>query len=268
VFTPGGTWRNAGRLPRARAYSATVSTADGVLVMGGEDADTLFQDSLLLRWEGGKVTVSRGPALPAARTSLVAIMHEGNVYVAGGFGPGAVRQSTRDFWRLDLQRRDEGWKSLASWPGPARAQAVMAALGDGLYLVSGLEMMVDAQGKPKPTYLTDAYRYRGDAWERLPDPPWSAIAAPSPAPVTTQPARLFVIGGVDGRRVGKVPRDTRVPDQMMYFDVAGHAWRTMEERWPDPVVTAPSVWFDGAWWIVSGEIMAGVRTVSVWSWKP
>ena len=269
VITPGGEeWRSAGRLPNARAYSATVATADGLLVIGGENADTLFQESLLLRWDGEKVAVARGLALPAARTSPVATLVGGNVYAAGGFGPGAVRQSTRDFWRLDLARPDSGWKSLASWTGPTRAQAVMAALNGDIYLISGLEMGVDADGKPRSTYLTDAYRYRGDAWERLPDPPWSAIAAPSPAPVKAQSGRVFVLGGVDGRLVGKVPRDTRVPNHIMYFDVASHGWRTLEERWPDPVVTAPAAWFDDAWWIVSGETMAGVRTVSVWSWKP
>lgn len=268
VLAPGGTWRTVGRLPHARAYSATVSTANGLLIIGGENPDTIFQDSLLLRWDGEKVVVARGPALPAARTSPAAVVLDGNVYVAGGFGPGTVPQSTRDFWRLDLAQLDVGWKPLASWPGPTRAQAVMAALDGDIYLVSGLEMIVGADGKPKPTYLTDAYRYRRDVWERLPDPPWSAIAAPSPAPSTVLPARVFVLGGVDGRLVGKVPRDTRVPDHVMYFDVARDAWRTMNERWPDPVVTAPSVWFDNAWWIVSGETMAGVRTVSVWSWKP
>jgi N-acetylneuraminic acid mutarotase len=269
VIAPGeNAWRSAGRLPEPRAYSAAVSLPDGVLVMGGENADTVFQDALLLRWNGKSVVIGHGPALPAARTSPVAALLDGRVYLAGGYGPGAVRASCGDFWRLDLARRDSGWKALTSWPGPTRAQAVMAALDGAVYLISGLEMAVDAGGKPKPTYLGDAYRYRGDEWERLPDMPWSAIAAPSPAPVTTQPARVFVLGGVDSRLVGKVPRDTRVPDHILYFDVASHTWRTVEARWPDPVVTAPAVLFAGEWWIVSGEAMAGVRTTSVWSWKP
>jgi putative protein kinase ArgK-like GTPase of G3E family len=137
-----------------------------------------------------------------------------------------------------------------------------------VYLFSGLEMTVDADGKPKPNYLGDAYRYQDQRWERLPDMPWTAIAAPSPAPVTVTPARVYVLGGVDSRMVGKVPRETRVPDHMMYFDVASQAWKTMEARWPDPVVTSPAVAFAGQWWIVSGEIMAGVRTRNVWSWEP
>ena len=269
VLKPGDTtWQSAGRLPESRAYAATVSTSEGVLVFGGENADHIFQDTLWLRWDGQTVVVTRGPALPAPRTSPMAVLLSGRVYLAGGYSPGAVRRSCGDFWRLDLAHPEAGWKTLAPWPGATRAQAVMAALDGAVYLISGLEMTVEAGGKPKPTYLNDAFRYRGDKWERLPDLPWTAVAAPSPAPVTTQPARVWVLGGVDGRLVGNVPRDTRVPDHIVTFDVASHTWRKTEERWPDPVVTAPAVQFGAAWWIVSGEIMAGVRTTSVWSWQP
>jgi N-acetylneuraminic acid mutarotase len=269
VLTPGETaWRAAGKLPEPRAYAAAVSVADGVLVMGGENGDTIFQDTLFLRWNGQSIVVERGPTMPAPRTSQVAVVQENQIYAAGGYAPGTVRTSSPDFWRLDLGRSGSGWESLPSWPGPTRAQAVMASLDGSVYLMSGLEMTVDADGKAKPNYMNDAYRFHAGKWEKLPDMPWSAIAAPSPAPVTSKPGRVFVLGGVDSRLVGKTPRDTRVPDHMMYFDVASHSWKTLEERWPDPVVTAPTVAHEGAWWIVSGEIMAGVRTTSVWSWKP
>ncbi len=269
VIAPGETaWRPAGKLPERRAYAACVSVADGVLVLGGENLDRLFQDSLWLRWDGKTVVIDKGPALPAPRTSQVAAVLDGSVYVAGGYVPGAVRVSSGDFWRLDLMQRDAGWRQLATWPGPTRAQGTIAALDGAIYLVSGLEMTTDAEGKAKPNYLGDAYRYRAEEWEKLPDMPWSAIAAPSPAPVSVNLGRVFVLGGVDRRLVGKVPRDTRVPDHMMYFDVATNAWKTLEERWPDPVVTAPSVQIGDAWWIVSGEVRAGVRTTSVWSWQP
>lgn len=269
VLAPGDkAWRAAGKLPERRAYSATVSLPDGVLVLGGENADTIFSDTVLLRWNGNAVVAERGPALPAPRTSPVAAVLDGSVYLAGGYAPGAVRVSTGDFWQLDLARRGAGWKTLPTWPGPTRAQGTIAALDGALYLISGLEMTVGADGKGKPTYLADAFRFRAGKWEKLPDPPWSAIAAPSPAPVATSPARrIFVLGGVDSRLVGKQPRDTRVPDHVMYFDVTAHAWKTVAERWPDPVVTAPTAQLGGEWWIVSGEIMAGVRTTSVWSWK-
>jgi len=249
-----------GKLPQRRAYAAGVSIADGMLVIGGENAETIFQDTLMLRWDGNAVVIERGPALPAPRTSQVAAVLGGSVYVAGGYAPGAVRVSSGDFWRLDLAQLTAGWKKLATWPGPTRAQGTIAALDGAIDLISGLEMGVDAEGKAKPTYLGDAYRYRAEKWERLPDMPWTAIAAPFPAPVSEDLARIWVLGGVDSRLVGKVPRDTRVPDHIMYFDVLAHEWKTVEERWPDPVVTAPMVQIGGESWIVSGEIMAGLRT--------
>jgi N-acetylneuraminate epimerase len=269
VLAPGDkAWWAAGKLPAGRAYSAVVSTAEGVWVIGGENSEHIFQDTLLLRWDGKTVVVEAGPNLPAPRTSAVATWLNGSLYVAGGYAPGPVRLSSGNFWRLDLAESDRSWKALPTWAGPTRAQAVMAALEGAVYLFSGLEMTVDADGKSKPNYLGDAYRYQDQRWERLPDMPWSAIAAPSPAPVTVAPARVYVLGGVDSRMVGKVPRETRVPDHMMYFDVASQAWKTMEARWPDPVVTSPAVALAGKWWIVSGEIMAGVRTRNVWSWEP
>jgi N-acetylneuraminic acid mutarotase len=269
VLTPGdGTWRAAGRLPAPRAYATVVDVPDGVLMLGGENAETVFQDALLLRWNGKAVAIEQGPGLPAPRTSAAAAVLAGSVYLAGGYAPGAVRESCRDFWRLDLADRERGWKTLESWPGPTRGQAVMAAVDGMVYLMSGLEMVVDREGKPKSTYLCDAFRYRGDKWEPLPAMPWSAIAAPTPAPTTAMPARIYVLGGVDGRLVGKVPRDTRVPDHLMYFDVADGGWHTLETPWPDPVVTAPAVRLGDEWWIVSGEIMAGVRTTSIWSLRP
>ena len=269
ALAPGDTaWRSAGKLPAGRAYSAVVSTAEGIWVIGGENSEHVFQDTLLLRWDGKTVLVGAGPELPAPRTSAVATWLDGSLYVAGGYAPGMVRLSSGDFWQLDLAERERHWQVLPTWPGPTRAQAVMAALEGAVYLFSGLEMTIDAEGKAKPNYLGDAYRYRADRWERLPDMPWSAIAAPSPAPVTVAPARVYVLGGVDSRLVGKVPRETRVPDHMMYFDVVSQQWITLAARWPDPVVTSPAVAFAGEWWIVSGEIMAGVRTKNVWSWRP
>jgi N-acetylneuraminate epimerase len=269
VLLPGeSAWRAAGRLPERRAYAAVVSTPRGMLALGGENAEGVRDDALWLTWDGSAVRTGQGPRLPAPRTSVAAVVLDGRVFAAGGYAPGVVRASAGDFWSLDLARPDAGWRSLPAWPGPTRGQAVMAAMGGAVYLFSGLHMLADADGKPQPTYLGDAYRYRGDAWERLADLPWSAIAAPSPAPTTMNPARIFVLGGVDGRLVGKVPRDTRVPADILCFDVASGTWRRWPERWPDPVVTTPAVRFRDEWWFVSGEIMAGVRTTSVWSWQP
>jgi N-acetylneuraminate epimerase len=269
VLLPGATeWMPAGRLPEPRGYSAVVSVPGGVLVLGGENAGTVFADTLWLRWDGQQVVVSAGPVLPAATTCPAAVQLDEHVYLAAGYAAGPSRHSKRAFWRLDLQRVDAGWMTLPVWPGPSRGQSVMAALAGAVYLFSGIETCAGADGHPKVSYLTDAYRFRSEAgWETLPDLPRSAIAAPSPAPVSSTASRIFLLGGVDGRLVGKQPRDTRVPDSIIFFDLASGGWKVWPQRWPDPVVTAPAVHWGNEWIIVSGETMAAVRTPHAWAWK-
>ena len=70
---------------------------------------------------------------------------------------------------------------------------------------------------------------------------------------------------MDGRLAGKQPRDTRVPGDIIYYDVPANEWKTFVERWPDPVVTAPAVKLGDEWLLVSGETMSAVRTPHVWS---
>jgi hypothetical protein len=139
-------------------------------------------------------------------------------------------------------------------------------------VISGIDVSL-AQGTAAPEaapgiYLKDAYRYRpGGAWQKLPDLPWSALAAPSPAPVTSTPPRVFVLGGVDGRQVGNLPRSTALPNDILYFDVAQNRWCHWPEPWPVPVVCIPTVEKDSRWIMVSGETMSGKRTVEVLDWQ-
>ena len=263
------TWRSAGRLATPRAYAAVVTVPNGVMAFGGENATGVFNDALLFQWDGKQVVVTAAPALPVAVASPVAAVLAGKVYLAGGYEPGPPRISGKGFFCLDLENLSAGWQRLPTWPGPARALGVIAALDGAIYLISGLELKIGADGQPQTVYLNDAYRYRpSSGWEKLPDLPWSVLAAPSPAPVTTTPARVFIFGGVDGRQVGKAPREKRVPEDIIYFDVARHEWCLWPERWPESVVCAPPVPMNGAWAFVSGETKAGNRTTAVPVWRP
>jgi N-acetylneuraminate epimerase len=264
-------WKAAGRLPAPRAYGAPVNVPDGVLIAGGENGERVFQDSLLLQWDGRRVQVRAGPPLPAPATCAVAAVLDGCVYLAGGYSAGAPRLSRDFFWRLNLKDSGPSWRPLPAWPGPTRALAVIAAVDAALYLLSGIEIADAGQTPPQAApavYLKDAYRYRpGGAWERLPELPWSALAAPSPAPVSESPARVFVLGGVDGRQVGNLPRATVLPDDIIYLDVSRNEWRHWPEAWPTPVVCISTIKTGDRWVLPSGETMAGKRTTAVRAWR-
>lgn len=262
-------WRPAGKLPEPRGYSAVLSLPEGILLIGGENATRVFGETTLLKWDGSKIVMESLPALPTPVANPVAAVLDGKIYLAGGYEAGPPRVSGKQFICLTLSNLKAGWQTLPSWPGPPRGQGVMAALGGALYLISGLELRVGIDGKTETIYLTDSYRYGADGiWETLPALPWSVLAAPSPAPVTEHPQRVFVLGGVDGRQVGKLPRASLVPEDIIYFDVAHHRWSLWPERWTAPVVTAPAFASEGEWILVSGETMAGKRTRVVQAWRP
>jgi len=80
------------------------------------------------------------------------------------------------------------------------------------------------------------------------------------------PGRIFILGGVDGTQVGRVPRDAALPDDILCYEADRNSWNLWTEAWPAPVVTSPAVALNGDWAIVSGEIKRGQRTTDVWAW--
>ncbi len=267
VLAPGAdAWRPAGRLPEPRGYAAVASSAAGVVVAGGENPEGLREDAFLLRWNGTAADFTPLPRLPQPVTQAAAAVWAGRIYLAGGAGGSTPRESLRRFFVYDPAHGAAGWTELPPWPGPSRTLAVMAAVEGWIYLASGLHLGMDAAGKTTPEYLRDAYRYRIESgeWERLPDLPWSVTAAPAVAAARG----FFVLGGVDGAQVGKLPREAPLPDDILFFDVAKLDWELWPEAWPEPVVTSPALRWQDGWVIPSGEPRGGVRTPHVWHWRP
>lgn len=252
-------WTRAGTLPGRLAYGVSFSTNDGLLCVGGSDAERHSSEVFLLRWEKNALTKKNLPALPRPM-ALSAGARVGDVlYLAGGMETPKDKQPLATFLALDLRRIDGGWKELPTWPGPPRFQPVAASDGGFFYLFSGLS--------PKEgglEYLRDAYRYSPkDGWERLPDLPFPAAAASSPAPVG--PVGIYLIGGVDGTAVGKTPRDFYPAPQRIQL------YEPKEKRWLDAgnapigrVCVSASEW-QGRWILPSGETTPGVRSPEVWS---
>lgn len=266
-----GDWIKCGELPEPRAYAACVSTPAGVIAAGGENAREVLRDCLRLQWVNGRVKISRLPDLPAPRAHAALAVLDDVLYLAGGFDHHASRISQNQFWSLSLVGAENAWRELPAWPGPPRAQAVAAAVGGQFFLTSGQEAHVDnASGRPAVSFLRDAYAFdpRKEIWRRLADLPWSAVAAPSPAPVDTGEKGFFVLGGVDGEKIGRLPREAPLPDNILRYDLAGDCWQVWPEKWPHPVVTAPAVPWAGGWAFVSGESGAGRRTPRAWHWTP
>ncbi len=185
-------WRDGFDLPRPLAYAATVSTAEGIYLLGGETFGQTHDPTtgkalttnhatanvILLSWDGKanklRITDNALPRLPRACQYHRAVIKDRVIYVTASHAasPRSRELDVISFWSLDLKQRlrKQRWKQLPPWPGPARekmALAVQNTVIDGqstpcLFMVSGATWTKDRHGEmdlSRFRFFTDAYRY-------------------------------------------------------------------------------------------------------------
>ncbi|MDO8538974.1 MAG: hypothetical protein Q7S40_00925 [Opitutaceae bacterium] len=280
--TPGGAWREAGRLPRPLGYGVSVTVPDGLLCIGGSNEREHVSTVFLLRREGQSIRFDDFPTLPRPLANASGALVGTTVYVAGGIErPDAA--PGRQLWALDLlaPAAARRWRELPPCPGQPRMLAVAGARNGAFYLFSGVDLVPDGKGGLKRECLRDAWCYSpGGVWKRLADLPEPRAAAPSPVPFD-QMGRLLVLGGDDGRLADKVNelRDAHpgFTAGILAYDALADTWTQAGEltkapgedpvrhpnrsRWP-PVTTPVVPWY-GGYVIASGEIRPAVRTPRV-----
>ena len=267
---PGAAWREAGKLPGPRGYGVALTTADGVLMIGGGDAAGHTAEVVMIGLADDGATIRRSllPSLPLPLAQHGGVSIGRSIHVCGGIEhPDATSASPRHLV-MDLDKPELGWRELPAPPGPARILATMAAVDDALYLAGGCSLHPDAAGKPARTYLRDAWKFQAGQWSRLPDLPRAAVAAASPAPVAGR--EFFIVSGDDGSQTNLAsPTDHRgFPRDILCFD-------TVNDRWtsdgmlpvPGPVTLAIAPWRDG-FVFFNGEVRPGVRTPTVFIFHP
>lgn len=195
------------RLPRPLGYGVTISTPEGLVLIGGHDVERCHAEVLLLSWDPQNREIRRAalPSLPAPLTFMSGAIIGRTIYVAGGQQAMKGAVPTNVFWALDLARAGQPgastWRSLPSWPGPPRvlsvASAQHSARGEEFFLFSGRA--------PEPgratRLLTDAYAYdpRTGTWRTLPSVGGGAgvcIMGAAATPVGAE--AIWVFGGDRG----------------------------------------------------------------------
>jgi N-acetylneuraminate epimerase len=263
-------WRKLGPLPGERAvgYGVNVPYEQDFLCIGGADAARHYTDVFALACDGDKLTTLDLPPLPRPCAYSCGARIGDTVYVAGGIEtPDAVR-TLRTFWSLDLKNLAAGWQERPTWPGSPRMLALAAVHGGAFYLMSGVDLFPDANGKPMRIYLRDAYRYTpSDGWTKLADPPRAIVAAPSPA--MTVGDDLVVFGGDHGRYLGFKPPQNHpgFPHDLFAYEVRTNRWRALGEQ-PYPIAVTPLVEWKGGYIAASGELRPAVRSTAAWFVRP
>ena len=252
---PDGQWKEAGRLPRPMGYGVSLTFGDGVVCMGGGNAGGNFSDVFILRYVGGKVSISSLPSMPAPVINGCGVIVGNIVYVV----------SENNFWCLDLAASVKKWQVLPQLPGPSRMLAAAGAYEDKVYVFGGVHLTADAV--PVREYLRDCWEYApGKGWRRIADLPHALAAAPSPAYNAGQ-SHLMLFGGDDGALASQV---AVLKDGHPGFRKDVLAYNTLTASWsvmgtaPSPApVTTPLVIWDGNIVIAGGEARPAVRTNKV-----
>ena len=120
-------WQTGGTLDHSIAYGASVSTPDGVVCIGGNDASQTFSDVFLLRWNAAEQSITQQPypVLPKPCAYAAATLIGETIYVAGGQSDLYAQSAMSQLWSLDLSKRNDPtqfvWRELTPCPGPTRA---------------------------------------------------------------------------------------------------------------------------------------------------
>jgi len=165
------------KLPQPSAYGVSISSPDGIICIGGCDADKCHNKVFLLKWNPStkEISTESMPSLPRPMAFMAGAMVGNTIFVAGGQEKMNNGLATRAFFALDLSKKSDSadfkWRELDAWPGPARIVNLAVAQNDGdnecFYMFSGRNPV---PGK-STEILTDAYKYNPATgkWKKLSD---------------------------------------------------------------------------------------------------
>ncbi len=264
-------WIEAGTLKRPVAYGSAVSTAEGVLCIGGNDGTETFRDCFLLRWNGKREVLETidYPPLPKPLAYGAATRIGDVVYVCGGQTGLSLDSAINELWSLDLSLADQSasfrWRQLPPCPGKTRALNLTVSQHNGreecVYVISGRRQQAD-----RTEFLTDTWEYSPGrrAWRRRADAPRSVMAGTA---IGLGSRHIAVLGGADGRYFGQ---ENDLKDKHPGFVKQAIAYDTLADRWvdagatPTNQVTTIAVDWQDTIVVASGEIRPRVRTPKVY----
>lgn len=258
-------WRKRLELPHSIAYGGSVSSAAGLVCIGGGDAARHYRDVFRLESaKSGAVRKVNLAPLPEPVAFFGAALIGETAYVAGGQSGPKSTEASAEVRSLDLSAKGAKWVDLPPIPGPGRILAAVAAQDGALYVFGGCELRRGPDGKAVRNYLTDAYCYRpGKGWKRIADLPAPVSAAPS---IAHGPSHILVFGGDDGANATRV---MELKDKHPGFSRKILAYHTITDTWaqlgtlPQGLVTTNAVTWEGKIAIPGGEDRPGHRSSAV-----
>lgn len=289
-------WITAGALPEGMAYGASVSIPDGLLCIGGNNADGISNKSFVLAWHNQRIEQTDYPDLPFPLTLCSAAVYNNVVYLAGS------RTSDRNanfFFRLNLNNKGKAgfqWEILPDFPGAIRNNPIVVVQSGKVYLLGGFTPSTESlPAKTSETGL--AYNPETSSWKEtskvsLDGNTTIALQGASALPIADD--RILVIGGVnrelfeDAVHQEYIGAKAHTKEEKERFAAWKKAYYSHDVQWyrfnreiliyhtktntwscvgiypfPPPAGAAIVPYADG-WLVINGEMCPGIRSEKVY----
>lgn len=269
------TWKQIGSLPQPTAYGCTAETTQGLVCMGGMNADSCLTAVFLIEKKGGDGNFSFRPlpSLPTAIDNASATAVNDCVYITGG----NQKDQGKALYRLKLQT-GSAWERLPSYPGPQRIQPILVNDGKQIYLTGGYQAPSGSQesilsadmlkfdpGKEEWTYESD-----------IPDEQDGKKRCLAGGAGTHTQNRLIFTGGVNYRifknaiegKAGKdymrhTPEWYRFNDDILLFDPAEKKWEIRPDINGMARAGGILLYHKNRLYMICGEIKPGIRSPEI-----
>lgn len=237
-------------------YGVSIQLDRSVLLIGGCDSEKCYAELREIKQQDDSLCISTEeyPPLPVPLANAAGTICNNKIYIAGGQESMMNEKSSTHFFMLDLNKKEEGWIKLPSWPGPSRGYAVCASQNEKVYLFSGR-----SYGPNEETIMhTDGYEYNPD------NGCWKAIKNAFPIMAGTALAykddKILFMGGVE-KILPTEPHHPGFNNTVRLYDIEKNTMETLATSpYPIPVTTSIASIDENIFYICSGEIKPGIRT--------
>ncbi|MBJ6367815.1 sodium:solute symporter family transporter [Snuella sedimenti] len=209
------------KLPKPLANGVSINTSKGVLCIGGDNENGIFNDVFLLKWDSAKktITIENLPSTPIPLSNMGGDRVGDLVYLIGGQQKKGGK-STSSFLSFNLtaslSRKIHTWEQLPDFPGKDRIQPIVVGQSNGhqdcLYVFSGLSYNPNTSTSYE--MLSDVYEF---------DPHKIKWTKKNPIPSNNTP-------GISGGYLAAAPALKKGDSHILIFGGAGGEKQHLSKR--------------------------------------
>lgn len=289
TFTP--------RIPIPMAYGSSISTKDGLIIIGGENNSGPLNKVFYLKLINNKsqILIESLPDLPWKISYTSATYLNNTIYLQGSVG-----SNQPVFLSLDLSKEKKYWKELPPYPRPARTNAglVVQSAGESnkIYLLGGRQKQADGVSKVFSDILV--FDPKTEKWEKeglITDEIGKEIKRSAHSLLALGSGHILLLGGLGPEpfntleRLGiaiqnsefpEKTRDSLKKEQLKIlenhpgFENDVYAYQTITKTWTkiEQLPFSPPANFsisseNEAHFLISGETSPGIRSPLIWKLK-